>query len=95
MFKAGNKAVYLMLFLVKNVAVIMTMIIVVIKKFTHYMSIGTKTDKISKKFKKRQFLLLFQHDKRTQKFNFRFSFKNRSFFIILPTKFISLNCTAS
>ena len=78
-----------------NAAVIMTMAIVVIKKFTYYMSIATKTMiKFLKSFKK-TFLLLFQHDKRTQKFNFRFSFKNRSFFIILPTKFISLNCTAS
>ena len=36
-----------------NAAVIMTMTIVVIKKFTHYMSIATKTmTKFVKKFKK-------------------------------------------
>ena len=46
-----------------NAAVIMTMVIVVIKNFTHYMSIATKT--MIKFLKKRQFLLLFQHDKRT------------------------------
>ena len=78
-----------------NAAVIMTMAIVVIKKFTHCMSIANKTmTKFLKKFKK-TILLLFQDDKRIQKFNFYFSFKNRSYFIILPTKFISLNCTAS
>ena len=75
-----------------NSAVIMTTTIVVIEKFTHCMSIATKT---MTKSLKRQFLLLFQDDKRTQKFNFRFSFKNRGFFIILPCKFISFNCTAS
>ena len=37
----------------KNAAVIMTMAIVVIKKFTHYMSIATKTmTKFLKSFKK-------------------------------------------
>ena len=76
-----------------NAAVIMTMTIVVIKIFTHYISIATKTmTKFLKKFKK----TLFQDDKkRTQMSNFRFSFKNRSFFIILPIKCISLDCTAS
>ena len=75
----------------------MIITIVAIKKFRHYMSIVTKTmTKFLKKSLKRHFLLLFQDDKkRRQKSNFRFSFKNRSFFIILPTKFISLNCTAS
>ena len=64
-----------------NAAVIMTMAIVVIKNFMHYMSIATKTMiKFLKSLKKRQFLLHFQDDKRTQKFNFHFSFKNRSFF---------------
>ena len=78
-----------------NTAVIMTMVIVAIKKFKHCMSIAIKTMTKFLKSLKRQFLLLFQDDKRTQKFHFCFSFKNRSFFIILPTKFISLNCTAS
>ena len=78
-----------------NAGVIMTTAIIVNKKFTHYMSIATKTmTKFLKSLKKTTFLL-FQHDKRTQKFNFCFSFKNRGFFIILPTKFTSLNCTAS
>ena len=72
------------------------MTMVIIKKFTHYTSIATKTMTKLLKILKKKFLLLFQDDKkRTQKFNFRFSFKNRSFFIILPTKFISLNFTAS
>ena len=63
----------------------MTMTIVVIKKFTHYMSIATKTmTKFLESLKKEHKNLIFA-----------FSFKNRSFFIILPTKFISLNCTAS
>ena len=68
-----------------NAAVIMTMAIVVIKKFTHYMSIATKTmAKFLKSLKKEHKSLIFA-----------FSFKNRSFFIILPTEFISLNCSAS
>ena len=76
-----------------NAAVIMIMAIAFINKFTHCMSIATKTmTNFLKKFKK----TLFQDDrKRTQMSNFRFSFKNRSFFIILPTKCISLDCTAS
>ena len=44
---------------------------------------------------KKQFLLLFQDDKRTQSLIFAFPLKIEAFFIILPTKFISLNCTAS
>ena len=68
-----------------NAAVIMTMAIVVIKKFTHYMSIATKTmAKFLKSLKKEHKSLIFA-----------FSFKNRSFFIILSTEFISLNCSAS
>ena len=68
-----------------NAAVIVTMAIVVIKIFTHYMSIATKTmTEFLKSLKKEHRSLIFA-----------FSFKNRSFFIILPTKFISLNCTAS
>ena len=78
-----------------NAAVIMTTAIVVIKNFTHCMSIATKTVTKFLKSLKRQFVLLFQDNKRIQKFNFHFSFKNRSYFIILPTKFISLTCTAS
>ena len=68
-----------------NAAVIMTMAIVAIKKFTHYMSIATKTMTTFLKSLKKEH----------KSFIFAFSFKNRSFFIILPTKFISLNCTAS
>ena len=68
-----------------NAAVIMTMAIVVIKKFMHYMSIATKTmTKFLKSLKTEHESLIFA-----------FSFKNRSFFIILLTKFISLNCSAS
>ena len=68
-----------------NTAVIMTMAIVVIKKFTHYMSIATKTmTKFLKSLKK-------EH----KSLSFAFSFKNRSFSVILPTKFISLKCPAS
>ena len=44
---------------------IMIMTMVVIKKFTHYMSIATKTmTKFLKRSLKRQFLLLFQDDKK-------------------------------
>ena len=60
-----------------NAAVIMTMTIVVIVK--KFTHYMTIATKTMTKFLK--------------KFNFHFSFKNRSFFIILPTKFISLNCT--
>ena len=43
-----------------NAAVIMTMAIVVIKKFTHYMSIATKTmTKFLKSFKKDNFCCFF------------------------------------
>ena len=58
-----------------NAAVIMTMAIVAIKNFTHCMSIATKImTKFLKKFKK-TFFLLFQDDKRIQKFNFHFPLK--------------------
>ena len=61
-----------------NAAVIMTMAIAVIKKFTHYMSIATKTmTKVQKTLKKDKFCCFF---KMNTKFSFRFSFKNRSFF---------------
>ena len=75
----------------------MIMTMVVIKKFTHYMSIATKTMTtfLKNKFKKTIFVAFQDDKKRILKFNFRFSFKNRSFFIILPTKLISLNCTTS
>ena len=76
-----------------NAAVIMTMAIVVIKKLTHYMSIATKTmTKFLKSLKKDNLCRFFNMVK---ELNFRFSFKNRGFFIILPTKFISSNCTVS
>ena len=80
-----------------NTAVIMTMAIIVIKKFTHYMSIATKTmTKFLKSFlKKDNFCCFFNMMKEHKSLIFAFSFENRSFFIILPTKFISLNCTAS
>ena len=76
-----------------NAAVIMTMAIVVIKKLTHYMSIATKNmTKFLKSLKKDKLCCFFNMIK---ELNFRFSFKNRGFFIIQPTKFISLNCTVS
>ena len=79
-----------------NAAVIMTMAIVVIKKFTHYISIATKTmTKFPKSFKKYNFCCFFNMIKEHNSLIFAFSFKNRSFFIILSTKFINLNCTAS
>ena len=79
-----------------NAAVIMTMTTVVIKKIMHYMSIATKTmTKFLKKFKKYNFCCFFNMIKEHKSLIFTFSFKNRNFFIILPSKFISLNCTAS
>ena len=72
----------------------MTMAIV-IKKFMHYMSIATKTMiKLLKSLKKTIFVA-FRDDKRTQSLTFAFPLKIEAFFIILPTKFINLNCTAS
>ena len=79
-----------------NAAVIMTMAIVVFKKFTHYMSIATKTMiKFLKRSKKDNCCCFFNMIKEHKSLIFAFSFKNRSFLNILPTKFISLNCTAS
>ena len=54
---------------------------------------ATKTiTKIFKKVQKRQFLLLSQDGKKEYKNSIcTFPLKNRRFFIILPTKFISLN----
>ena len=78
-----------------NAAVIMTMTIVVIKKFMHFMSIATKTmTKFPKSLKKDNFCCFFNMIKEHKSLIFAFSFKNRSFFVILPTKFISINCTA-
>ena len=74
---------FLIITIYTNAVVIMTTAIVVIKKFTHYMSIAAMT-KFLKSLKKEHKSLIFA-----------FSFKNRSFYSILPTKFISLNCTAS
>ena len=80
MFKASNKAVYLILFLVKNVAVIMTMVIVVIKKFTHYMSIGTKTmTKFLKSLKKDNFCCFFNMIKEHKSLIFAFPLKIEAF----------------
>ena len=54
-----------------NAAVIMIMTIVVIKNFTHYMSIATKTmTKFLKSFKKRQFCCFFNMIKEHQKFQY-------------------------
>ena len=86
------------IYIYTNTAVIMTMAIIVIKKFTHYMSIATKTmTKFLKSFLKKDcFCCFFNMMKEHKSLIFAFSFKNnRSFFIILPTKFISLNCTVS
>ena len=79
-----------------NAAVIMTTAIVVIKKFMHYMSIATKTiTKFLKSFKKTVFVAFFNMIKEHKSLIFAFPLKIEAFFIILPTKFISLNCTAS
>ena len=72
-------------------AVIMTMAIAVIKKFTHNMSIVTKT---TTKFLN-NFCCFFNMIKEHKSLIFAFPLKMEAFFIILPTKFISLNCTAS
>ena len=78
-----------------NAAVIMTMTTVVIKKFMHFMSIATKTmTKFLKSLKKDNFCCFFNMIKEHKSLIFAFSFKNRSFFVILPTKFISINYTA-
>ena len=75
----------------------MIMTMVVIKKFTYCMSMfETKTIAtfLKNKLKKRT-LLLFQDDKKEcKRLIWAFPLKNRRFLIILPTKFISLNCTA-
>ena len=79
-----------------NAAVIMTMAIVVIKKFMHYMSIATKTMiKFLRSLKKDNFCCIFKMIKERKSLFFTFPLKIEAFFIILPTKFISLNCTAS
>ena len=75
----------------------MIMTMVVIKKFTYCMSMfATKTITEFKTSLKRQFFLLFQDDKKEYKSLIcTFSLKNRRVFIILSTKFISLNCPTS
>ena len=76
----------------------MIITMVVIKKITYCMGMfATKTiTKFLKSKFKRQFLLLFQDDKEECKSLIStFPLKNKRFFIILPTRFISLNCTAS
>ena len=83
--------------MVLNKTMIITM--VGIKKFTYCMSMfAAKTiTKLKKKTgSKRQFLLLFQDDKKEYKSLIcTFPLKDRRFLIILPPKFINLNCTAS
>ena len=79
-----------------NAAVIMTMAIVVIKIFAHYMSIVTKTmTKFLKSFKKDNFCCFFNMIKERKSLIFTFPLKVEAFFIIQPTKFISLTCTVS
>ena len=58
---------------------------------------ATKTiTKFLKTTLRRQFLLLFQDDKKEYESLIRtFPLKNRRIFIILPTKLINLSCTAS
>ena len=74
----------------------MTMAIVVIIKFTHYMSIVIKTmTKSLKSFKKDNICCFFNMIKEHKSSIFAFPLKIEAFFIILPAKFISLNCTAS
>ena len=76
----------------------MIMTMVVIKKFTYCSSMfasKTITKFLKNKFKNTIFVA-FQDDKKEYKSLIcTFPLKNRRFFIILPTKFISLNCTAS
>ena len=74
------------------------MTMVVIDKFTYCISMfATKLQqKLKKTSLKRQFLLLFQDDKKEYiSLIWTFPLKNRRFFSILPTKFINLNSTAS
>ena len=60
------------------------------------MSIATKTmTKFLKKFKKTIFVVFFKMIKEHKSLIFAFPLKIKAFFIILSTKFISLNCTAS
>ena len=57
-----------------NAAVIMTMAVVVIEKFTHYMSIATKTmTKFLKSFKKDNFCCFFNMIKKHKSLIFAFS----------------------
>ena len=63
-----------------NTAVIMTMAIVVIKKFTHYMSIATKTmTKFLKSFKKIFFCCFFNMIKEHKSLIFAFPLKIEAF----------------
>ena len=77
----------------------MIMTMVGIEKFTYCMSmIATKTITkfLKNRFKKTIFVAFFQDDKKEYKnLICTFPLKNRRFFIILTTKFISLNYTAS
>ena len=59
------------------------------------MSIATKTMIKFLKSLKKTFFFYFSDDKRTQSLVFAFPLKIEAFSVILPTKFISLNCTAS
>ena len=63
-----------------NAAVIMTITIVVIKKFTHYMSIATKTiTKFLKSFKKDNFCCFFKMIKEHKSLIFAFPLKIEAF----------------
>ena len=69
-----------MVIIYTNAAVIMTMTIVVIKNFTHYVSIATKTiTKFLKKFKKENFCCFFKMIKEHKSLIFPFSLKIESF----------------
>ena len=63
-----------------NAAVIMSITIVVIKKFMHYMSIATKTiTKFLKRFKKDNFCCFFKMIKEHQSLIFAFPLKIKAF----------------
>ena len=69
-----------MSFLVKNAAMILTIATVVIKKFTHYMSIGTETmTKFLEKLKKDNFYCVFKMIKEHKSLIFAFPLKIEAF----------------
>ena len=72
----------------------MIMTMGVIKRFKYCISMfsnKTITKFLKTKFKK----TIFDDEKECKSLICTFPLKNRRFFIILPAKFISLNCTAS